>query len=137
MPQSTRPHLRLRKLIAAALLLSLIPATALAQAHCSREVLRVRATPVTIGYCVSGPVERSPGGELNVPLRASYTAAGGSFTQRTVLHFISGEGPALVLQSIPLARLGIAGTLHLTLAYGGATVRIKSAMLTPGAITIK
>jgi len=119
------------------LLLAAIPALGLAQGACSSEVLSVRATPVTVGYCVSGPIAHSAGGEIAVPVRATYASARGSFAQIATLRFIAGEGPALVLQSVQLARLGITGTLHLTLRYDGAAVRIQGAMLTPGALTIK
>lgn len=124
-------------LLAFGLLVLFLPGRAQAQGACSSEVLRIRATPVTIGYCVSGPIARSPGGEIAVPVRESYASPRGSFTSNAILHFVSDEGPALVLQSVPLARLGSKGTLHLTLRFDETAVRITSAMLTPGAITIK
>jgi hypothetical protein len=42
-----------------------------------------------------------------------------------------------VLESLDLRQVGIAGILHLTLAYAAGVVRVEGAMLTPGAITVK
>ncbi len=126
------------RLAMTAILAGSVTSAALAQAHCSRETLTVRGTPVTIGYCVQSPPAAAGGGEMRLPVQGNYSAPGGSFTQASVLRFVTGEGPARVLQSVSLARLGLTGTLHLTLQYGSdGVVRIQSAMLTPGAITIK
>jgi len=122
-------------LVAAALALAL-PLSARAEGTCSHETLSVRDTPVTIGYCVTGPAAVS-GSEVALPVSASYSAPGGSFSKASTLRFISGEGPARILQSVDLDPLGITGTLHLTLLYSAGAVRIENALLTPGAITIK
>jgi hypothetical protein len=53
------------------------------------------------------------------------------------LQFISGEEASRVIQDVPLDKVGLQGTLHLTLVLRGGAVRVDSAMLTPGAITIK
>jgi hypothetical protein len=42
-----------------------------------------------------------------------------------------------VLESLDLSKLGLSGTLHLTLAYVQGLVHVEGALLTPGAITIK
>lgn len=112
------------------------PMSARAADACSSEVLRVRDEPVTIQYCISAAPTRS-GAEVLVPVQGSYSAAGGSFTKGKTMRFVTGEGPSRVLENVDLSGLGLGGTLHLTLAYQGGLVRIESAMLTPGAITIK
>ncbi len=53
------------------------------------------------------------------------------------MRFIAGDGPSRVLENVELAQLGLQGTLHLTLVYAGGAVHIESALLTPGAVTIK
>jgi hypothetical protein len=113
-----------------------LSAEAAAQDRCTHETLTVRATPVTIGYCVTGPAAVN-GPEVRLPVSATYAAAGGSFTKSTTMRFIQGEGPSRVLQSVALDSLGITGTLHLTLTYDAGLIHIESALLTPGAITIK
>lgn len=116
---------------------ALLPVSAAAQARCSQELLTVQATPVTIGYCVEGTPRATASGEILVPIQATYSAPGGSFGRTKELHFIAGEGASRVLESLALKRLGLRGTLHLTLLYAGGLVRIEGALLTPGAITIK
>ncbi|HVA28394.1 MAG TPA: hypothetical protein VNF68_09450 [Candidatus Baltobacteraceae bacterium] len=127
--------MKILPILAAALAL-LLPAVASAQGQCTHETLSVRGIPVTIGYCITGAAAVS-GPEVSLPVSSSYAAPGGSFSQASTMKFIQGEGPTRLLQSVDLAPLGITGTLHLTLVYGGGAVRIENALLTPGAITIK
>ncbi|MBV8638216.1 MAG: hypothetical protein JO322_09040 [Candidatus Eremiobacteraeota bacterium] len=67
----------------------------------------------------------------------SYSSSGGSFSRSAKLRFVTGEGPSRVLENVDLDKLGLTGTLHLTLVYAGGEVRVENAMLTPGAIIIK
>lgn len=117
------------------MILAAIPAAAISQGHCSRETLTVRGTPVTITYCPSAPAGNGP--EVTVPVAATYASPTGSFSRSTSLRFISGEGPARVLENVDLAGLGLTGTLHLTLVYAGGEVHVANALLTPGAIIVK
>lgn len=122
----------------AAAALYLLPLTASAQGHrCTQETLAVRGTPVTIGYCINGAAKSASGGEIAVPVQASYSAPGGSFQEILTLRFLSGEGLSRIIRNLDLSHVGAIGTLHLTLAYNGSSVSIESATLTPGAITIK
>ncbi len=97
----------------------------------------MRGAPVAIGYCVRGTPTLTASQELAVPVTATYSAPGGSFSRAVELHFVAGERVSRVLENLNLRPLGIEGTLHLTLAYAGGVVRIEGAMLTPGAVTIK
>src|SRR5581483_3239812 len=87
------------------------PAVAIAADGCSNEVLQVRGTPVTVNYCLSGTPQQAPGSELLVPVKATFSAAGGSTTEQSTLHFLAGEGPSRVIESVDLAQLGSSGTL--------------------------
>ncbi len=107
------------------------------QGSCTSERLAVKGTPVAVAYCVRGPVAAVPGGEVAVPVDASYSAPSGVSSQHLVLHFVASDGPSRVLQNLDLTKIGMDGTLHLTLVYAGGVVRVDAAMLTPGAITIK
>ncbi len=95
----------------------------------------MRGAAVTITYCPSAPVGDGP--EVTVPVTEAYTSSGGSFSRSAKLRFVTGEGPSRVLENVDLDRLGLTGTLHLTLVYAGGEVRVENAMLTPGAIIIK
>jgi hypothetical protein len=112
------------------------PAVA-AQTHCTQETLRVRGTPVTVGYCINGVVRADGADELLVPVLASYGAPGTSFSRQRELHFVAGESASRILESVDLTQLGMSGVLHLTLVYAVGTVRVEGALLTPGAITVK
>lgn len=114
-----------------------LPISSPAQNRCTRETLRVRGNPITASFCVTQPPQGAAGGELLVPVNEAYSGSGGSFSQPATLRFLAGEGASRVIEDVALDRLGSAGTLHLTLVYSGGVVRVESAMLTPGAITIK
>lgn len=121
----------------ALVLAALLPIAASAQERCTRETLVVQGAPVTIGYCVSGLPRMGGNEEIVVPVRASYAAASGAFGEAGELRFVAGEKISRVLEDLDLTRLGLTGTLHLTLSYSGGLVRIEGALLTPGAITVK
>ncbi len=121
-----------------ALALALSAGAADAQAgRCTRETLPVKGTPLTVSYCVSAEASAASGHDLPVAVTESYSTARGSFSQQSTLQFIAGESVSRVIEDVALARLGLEGTLHLTLIYRGGLVRVESALLTPGAITIK
>jgi hypothetical protein len=110
---------------------------ALADPGCTQETLSVQGTPVTIGYCVSGTPRANGAGEVIVPISATYSAPGGTLRRSSELHFMADERVSRVIESLDLARVGLTGTLHLTLAYARGVVRVEGALLTPGAITVK
>lgn len=128
----------MRRLVVALVLAAAVPAAASAQGRCSQETLTVRGQAVSIGYCVTAAPTKAPGSELLVPVHAVYSSPGHTATEDMTLHFISGEGESRVIRNVDLAKVGSTGTLHLTLVYGSdATIRIESATLSPGAVTIK
>jgi hypothetical protein len=104
---------------------------------CTQESLTVENAPVTIGYCVSGTTRSNGVEEVIVPVTATYSGPAGTQRLQVQLHFIAGERVSRVIQSLDLTKLGLTGTLHLTLAYSDGLVRVEGALLTPGAITIK
>lgn len=124
-----------RVVVGLALVAAMRPAAA--APACTQETLNVRGTPVTIGYCVNGAARSAGGDEIVVLTVASYGAPGGTFSRARQLHFVAGEGVSRVIENLDLGRLGLTGTLHLTLAYSGGLVHVEGALLTPGAITIK
>ena len=128
----------MRRYLLPAVLASSLRAVASAQpaGHCTRETLAVRGTPVTIAYCVTGQ-GGSAGPELPVTVEETYGSPHGSFSQPATLRFVRGVDTSRVIEDVSLDRLGVEGTLHLTLVLRGGLVHIETAMLTPGAITIK
>ncbi|MGZ3496530.1 MAG: hypothetical protein ACXWNK_05575 [Vulcanimicrobiaceae bacterium] len=128
-----------RVILATLLLLGLGSVAAIAQpaGRCTRETLAVRGTPVTVTYCVTGSTQGTPGHEVPVAVNESFSSPRGAFAQGATLQFIAGEDPSRVIEDVALDRLGLTGTLHLTLILRGGLVHIESAILTPGAITVK
>ncbi len=114
-----------------------LTARAAVAAQCTAETLSVQGTPVTITYCVTGPARSTGTQEMIVPVSATYSAPAGSLSRTGELHFLAGEQTSRVLESVDLTKLGLVGTLHLTLAFDQGTVHVEGALLTPGAITIK
>lgn len=128
----------LRAVLLPAIVATAIFAVASAQpaGKCTHETLSVKSTPVTIGYCVTAQGNEA-GPDLPVTVQATYSSPHGSFSQPATLRFVKGVDSSRVIEDVSLDRLGIEGTLHLTLVLRGGVVRIETAMLTPGAITIK
>jgi hypothetical protein len=104
---------------------------------CTHEVLNVEGRPVSVDYCVSAAPHGNGGAEIVVPVTATYASSGGTLRRAVELHFLAGEGVSRVIESLDLTKVGLAGTLHLTLAYSHGMVRVDGALLTPGALTIK
>ena len=115
----------------------LVPAGAQPQSRCTRETLNVTGVPVTVGYCVLAAARSANGRETTVSVQESFSSPRGSFGQTTPLSFLTGNDPSRVIEDVSLARLGLAGTLHLTLIMRAERVLIEAALLTPGAIIVK
>jgi len=131
-------YMRARTFVAVALAVSLgSVASAQPQNRCTRETLSVRGTPLTAAYCITGIGTAAAGHDLPVQVAETYSTPRGSMSRNATLTFISGMEASRVIQDVPLDRLGMEGTLHLTLVLRGGLVHVESAMLTPGAITIK
>lgn len=96
----------------------------------------MRGTEVAVTYCLAGAPQRA-GSETILPISGTFAARGGSLDHQTSMRFVQGEGPTRTLDNVDLAPLGMTGTLHLTLLYSGGTVRVESALLTPGAVVVK
>ncbi len=105
--------------------------------RCTREMLPVKGIPLTASYCVAGESPVPAGHDLTLHVTETYATSRGSFTQQSTLQFIAGESVSRVIEDVALNRVGLEGTLHLTLVYRAGLVRVESALLTPGAITIK
>jgi hypothetical protein len=128
-----------RRLLMATVLAASLGSSAWAQpsGRCTRETLVVRGTPVTAAYCVSEIGAAKPGRDLPVRVAETFSTGRGAFNQDATLRFIAGEEASRVIEDVALERLGLEGTLHLTLVLRGGAVHVEGAMLTPGAITIK
>ena len=114
-----------------------VPAAAQPQSHCSRETLNVTGLPVSVSYCVLSATRSADGRETIANVQETYSSPRGSFGQTAPLSFLTGDDPSRVIEDVSLARLGMAGTLHLTLIMRAQRVVVEAAILTPGAIVVK
>lgn len=111
------------------LAIAAVPLAASAQSQCSHETLPVQGASVNFELCAA------PGREAVVPITATVSGPGGSFTEQRSVRPMGGAGR--VLENVDLARIGLHGVLHMTLVYSEGRVSIESALLTPGAVQIK
>lgn len=105
--------------------------------RCTHDTLAIQGQSVAATYCVTSGGHATAGQELRVAVTETFTSPRGKISQPATLLFIRGEANSRVIEDLSLERLGANGTLHLTLALRDGLVRIESAMLTPGAVTIK
>lgn len=123
--------------VALTLLVAAAGTHGLPKSPCSTQTLTIEATAVTVSYCVNGVSHATGTQEIAVPVVETFASSSHSLRRSSELHFLAGEGVSRVIESLDLAQLGLAGTLHLTLAYVDGLVQVEGALLTPGAITIK
>jgi len=114
-----------------------MPAAAQTQTHCTRETLNVTGVPVTVSYCVASVARSADGRETIANVQETFASPRGSFGQNVPLSFLTGSDPSRVIEDVSLARLGMSGTLHLTLIMRAQRVLVEAAILTPGAIVVK
>ncbi|MDQ2663436.1 MAG: hypothetical protein M3Y18_05300 [Candidatus Eremiobacteraeota bacterium] len=111
--------------------------TAQPAVRCTHEKLLVRGQALQVTYCGGHATGTPAGREMPLAVLETYATSRGSFSQNAALAFISGEDASRVIEDVALDRVGLTGILHLTLVLRGGMVHIESAILTPGAITIK
>ena len=108
-----------------------------AQSRCTAETLSIAKTRVSATYCIVS--ERNDTSAHTVAVIVDETFATGSttFTQRSTLGFVAAAGEAQTIDDVSLEHIGLAYTLHQTLTYAQGEVRLKHALLLPGAVPVK
>jgi hypothetical protein len=106
---------------------------------CSRDTLTVDGSPVEVTLCVPpAPAARKGEGKpVSVSVSETFASGGTSFSRSVALDFLEGAETSRTIDDVPLHKLGIGKSLHLTIAYRAGTVRLEHAMLVPGAISLK
>jgi hypothetical protein len=109
------------------------PALASAQPsqRCSHDTFSIGSRAVSVSAC-------APVGVTSGDVTVSETIAGGtSIGHETAIHVLAGAAVSRAVDDVDLAPLGLASTLHLTLAYADGKVSVEHALLLPGAIPLK
>lgn len=112
-----------------------LPASA--ASGCSSDVFLVKGTSLAVELCAPPAAPRT-GGKNPVTIVETLAAKGQpSLTRKVALDAALGDETSRTIDDAPLQTLGIAGTLHMTIAYKGGAVRLEHALLVPGAIALK
>jgi hypothetical protein len=99
--------------------------------RCSNDVFSVAGQSVAVTVCAGA----SDGASVAI----TETAKSGSKTasHATSIGILAGASTSRSVDDLSLAPLGLAYTLHLTLAYHGGAASLEHALLLPGAVPLK
>lgn len=105
---------------------------------CSHDTLTVDGVPVTVAVCATEPAAAGASGKaVLLPATETLSTKDESFVRTTSLEFLTGEELSRTIDNVPLAKLGIPKSLHLTLAHKPGSLVLEHALLIPGAVTLK
>ncbi len=105
---------------------------------CSHDTLNVDGTAVGVQICATEPAKAAPSGKTaSLPVTESLSTKDQSFQRTTTLEFLGGDELSRTIDNVPLAKLGIPKTLHLTLGHKPGSLVLEHALLIPGAVTLK
>jgi hypothetical protein len=108
-----------------------------AQGRCTAETLSIAGTQVAASYCVVSERADAAAHAVQVVVDETFTNGATNFVQRSTLGFVDSAGEAQTIDDVSLEHIGLAYTLHQTLTHGGGVVRLKHALLLPGATPVK
>ncbi len=106
---------------------------------CSNDVFTIDDRPVNVALCVpeSAPRRSADGKRLIVTVSETVSSRGATFNRDVSLDFLAGTDLSRTLDDVPLDKVGIGGTLHLTIGYRPSVIRLEHALLIPGAKALK
>jgi hypothetical protein len=105
---------------------------------CSSDAFTVDGHALTVQICAPAAAPRPEKGKRAVVgLRETVSSGGASFVRAGSVDYLEGAESSRTLDDVPLDKLGIAKTLHLTIGYKPGTVRLEHALLIPGAVPLK
>jgi|GEM_PF-976903 len=135
-----------RGAFAASLAVALFAGTGAARAAtppCSSDTFSIDGSSVTVALCVSVPaasaVHREAGAKPPpASLDETLTVKGQPPLVRSIpLDAAPTDDASRTIDDVPLAKLGLGRTLHLTIVVRNAGIRLEHALLVPGAVTLK
>lgn len=124
---------------ALALALSLGTASAAVPEGCSSDAFAIDGSQVTVQVCLGGPSAKAPATPRSgsVSLVETFSTHDASFSQTTSVDYLAGAEVSRAIDDVSLARLGIARTLHMTIAFKPGSAKLERALLIPGAVVLK
>jgi hypothetical protein len=122
----------MRTFVALFSLLAASTAAATAQpARCSTDAFPIGGQSVSVTVCAA------PADGSSTALTETVKSGAKSFSHATSIDVLPGAAVSRSVDDLSLAPLGLAYTLHLTLAYRGSAASIEHALLLPGAVPLK
>ena len=105
---------------------------------CSSDTFSIDGHSVGVQVCAPSDPPRSEKGKRDsIVLRETISSGGTSFVRTTSLEYLDTAETSRTIDDVPLDKLGIAKTLHLTIGYKPGAVRLEHALLVPGAVPLK
>jgi hypothetical protein len=105
-----------------------------AEGACSSDTFAVEGSAVVVQVCDAAGLRLASAGSVQETL----SVKGRPTLVRSVRYErLANEETARTLDDVPLETLGIAKTMHVTLAIRGGTARIEHVLLVPGALSLK
>jgi hypothetical protein len=111
---------------------------------CSTDTFTIDGSAVTLDMCLGAapdPAASRHGSPAKAPaatLTETFTVKGQPPLVRALpLDALPADEPSRTIDDVPLEKLGLARTLHLTIAVRSSGVHLEHALLVPGALTLK
>jgi len=132
-----------------AFLLSFGVVSAATPEGCSSDTFQVDGAPLTVGICPGPALSATPGAKPDsgkapaagktsaASLVETFSTKSASFTVSSPVDFLAGAETSRTIDDVSLARLGIAKTIHMTIAFKPGSARLERALLIPGAVVLK
>jgi hypothetical protein len=101
---------------------------------CSSDAFTIDGSSLAVSLCA--PAEMK--GQSTAVVVETLTVKGQPpYVRNVTLELVPGAESSRTIDDVPLQRLGIAHSLHLTIAFKNGSVRLEHALLVPGAIALK
>jgi hypothetical protein len=107
---------------------------------CSQDQLTVDGTPVSLQLCVApGAGTGAVAADKLVTVQVAETLKSKdlTFTRTVPLDFLSQAAFSRTFDNVPLAGVGLPGSIHITVAFKPGDIRLDHALRLPGAVPLK
>jgi hypothetical protein len=103
-------------------------------AACSSDAFSIDGSNLVVSLCA--PPEKR--GKSTAGVTETLSVKGQPpYIRDLTLDLLPGADSARTIDDVPLEKLGLARTLHLTIGYKNGAARLEHALLVPGAIALK
>jgi hypothetical protein len=105
---------------------------------CSNDAFTVDGHALAIQLCAPSAAPRAEKGKRTMLIvRETLSSGGVTFVHSATFAYTEGSEMSRTLDDVPLDRLGIPKTVHLTIGYTPGSVKLEHVLLVPGAVPLK